>query len=417
MHERDITLRVLRSIDEISAQAWDSLASNWLPASLSGSSSSSTLTSSAASTPQETAESLSEGRYYNPFISHSFLLALESSGCVGERAGWLPTHLALQSGEELLAVAPAYIKLHSQGEYVFDHAWADALHRAGGSYYPKLQCSVPFSPVPGPRILSSPAIDRDVAERILGEGLIQLCKQIECSSVHLTFLPREQWETLAQVGYLQRVDQQFHWHNAEYADFDAFLDSLSSRKRKAIKKERAKALEAGIEIEWVTGSELKEHHWDAFYSFYIDTSSRKWGSPYLNRQFFSSIGESMADDILLVFAKRDGRYIAGALNMIGSHALYGRNWGCIEHHPFLHFELCYYQAIDFAIQRKLPRVEAGAQGAHKLARGYVPTPTYSAHWIAHGGLSAAVEDYLLRERDAVELDHELLKAHAPFKKT
>lgn len=356
------------------------------------------------------------GESYNPFISHAFLSALEESGSATRRTGWLPHHLLLEDSEGNLAgCMPLYLKSHSRGEYVFDHGWANAYENAGGSYYPKLQCSVPFTPATGRRLLAPVGPGREAAEDMLAGGAVELCKRLGVSSLHLTFLPERQWTRLGQIGFLQRTDQQFHWHNRGYASFADFLGELSSRKRKMIRKEREKALENGIEIDWVTGSDLTEDHWDAFYAFYMDTGARKWGSPYLTREFFSLIGERMADDTLLVMARRDGRYIAGALNFIGSDALYGRNWGAVEHHPFLHFECCYYQAIDFAIERGLARVEAGAQGEHKLARGYLPSRTHSAHWIANASFREAVADYLSRERQHVDHDMAVLGEYAPFR--
>lgn len=356
------------------------------------------------------------GESYNPFISHAFLSALEESGSATRRTGWLPHHLLLEDSEGNLAgCMPLYLKSHSRGEYVFDHGWANAYESAGGSYYPKLQCSVPFTPATGRRLLAPVGPGREAAEDMLAGGAVELCKRLGVSSLHLTFLPERQWTRLGQIGFLQRTDQQFHWHNRGYASFADFLGELSSRKRKMIRKEREKALENGIEIDWVTGSDLTEDHWDAFYAFYMDTGARKWGSPYLTREFFSLIGERMADDTLLVMARRDGRYIAGALNFIGSDALYGRNWGAVEHHPFLHFECCYYQAIDFAIERGLARVEAGAQGEHKLARGYLPSRTHSAHWIANASFREAVADYLSRERQHVDHDMAVLGEYAPFR--
>jgi len=356
------------------------------------------------------------GEPYNPFISHAFLSALEESGSATRRTGWLPHHLLLEDSEGNLAgCMPLYLKSHSRGEYVFDHGWANAYENAGGSYYPKLQCSVPFTPATGRRLLAPVGPGREAAEDMLAGGAVELCKRLGVSSLHLTFLPERQWTRLGQIGFLQRTDQQFHWHNRGYDSFADFLGELSSRKRKMIRKEREKALETGIEIDWVTGSDLTEDHWDAFYAFYMDTGARKWGSPYLTREFFSLIGERMADDTLLVMARRDGRYIAGALNFIGSDALYGRNWGAVEHHPLLHFECCYYQAIDFAIERGLARVEAGAQGEHKLARGYLPSRTHSAHWIANASFREAVADYLSRERQHVDHDMAVLGEYAPFR--
>ncbi|MFN4231034.1 GNAT family N-acetyltransferase [Parvibaculum sp.] len=356
------------------------------------------------------------GEPYNPFISHAFLSALEESGSATRRTGWLPQHLLLEDGDgQLSGCMPLYLKNHSRGEYVFDHGWANAFENAGGSYYPKLQCSVPFTPATGPRLLAANTPAREAIEDTLITGAVEVVKRMNASSLHLTFLPERQWTRLGTIGLLQRTDQQFHWHNRGYDRFEDFLADLSSRKRKMIRKERERARENGIAVEWVTGSDLTEDHWDAFFSFYMDTGARKWGSPYLTREFFSLVGERMAEDMLLVMARRDGRLIAGALNFIGGDALYGRNWGAIEHHPFLHFECCYYQAIEFAIERRLARVEAGAQGEHKLARGYVPSRTYSAHWIANTSFRAAVAEYLSRERQYVDRDIAILGEYAPFR--
>lgn len=354
---------------------------------------------------------------YNPFVSHAFLSALEDSGSATADTGWLGQHLALETASgELVAALPCYLKSHSQGEYVFDHGWADAWERAGGRYYPKLQCSVPFTPATGPRLLVSDAIDPDAARAALASGLKALTTRLGVSSAHVTFATNADIDALAEADFLHRTDQQFHFQNAGYADFDAFLETLSSRKRKNIRKERATAVKNGIEIEWLTGSDLTESVMDAFYAFYIDTGSRKWGRPYLTREFYSLIAEQMADDVLLVMAKRDGRYIAGAINFIGGDRIFGRHWGCVEDHPCLHFEVCYYQAIDFAIQNRLDFVEAGAQGEHKLARGYMPVTTHSAHYIPHPGFRNAVEDYLETERRDVARFSEMLADHGPFKK-
>ncbi|WP_252924394.1 GNAT family N-acetyltransferase [Aliihoeflea sp. 40Bstr573] len=354
---------------------------------------------------------------YNPFLSHAFLSALEDSGSVGARAGWLPHHLALETADgALIGAIPCYLKSHSQGEYVFDHGWADAFERAGGRYYPKLQVAIPFTPATGPRLLVDAGLDPDPVRLALGEGLKTLSERLGTSSVHVTFAPQDEAAALEDLGYLHRTDTQFHFVNEGYTSYDEFLETLASRKRKALRKERREALAEGIEIDWLTGRDLTEAVWDDFFRFYMDTGSRKWGRPYLNRQFFSLIGERMADDILLVMAKRDGRYIAGAINFIGEERLFGRNWGCIEHHPYLHFEVCYHQAIDFAIARKLKVVEAGAQGEHKLARGYLPVTTHSAHWISHPGLRNAVADYLEREREDVAEVGEYLTERAPFRK-
>ncbi len=354
------------------------------------------------------------GQPHNPFVSHAFLLALEQSGSVGEGTGWHPAHVTLEEGGSTIAAAPAYVKSHSYGEYVFDHGWAQAFERAGGSYYPKLQVAVPFTPATGPRLLTGGDSSRLAP---LSQALKSVCARLDLSSIHVTFQTADEAAALARNGYLQRNDQQFHWTNEGYATFDDFLARLSSIKRKNLKRERREALSAGIEVEHVTGAGLTEAHWDAFFRFYMDTGSRKWGSPYLTREFFSRVGSTMADRIVLIMARREGRYIAGALNFIGSDTLYGRNWGAVEHHPFLHFELCYYQAIDFAIARGLKVVEAGAQGEHKLARGYLPVKTCSSHWIMHDGLRTAVARYLEEERARVSEDIEFLRDHGPFRKT
>lgn len=357
------------------------------------------------------------GVAYNPFLSHGFLSALEDSGSATRKTGWAPQHLRLEAPDgTLLGAAPCYLKSHSQGEYVFDYGWADAYQRAGGSYYPKLQVSVPFTPVTGPRLLTSIDGDAQAIRTALAAGLKALTAQTGASSAHVTFAPEAEIAIMEGQGFLHRTDQQFHFRNEGYGTYDDFLGTLASRKRKALKKERATAVEHGIGIDWLTGSDLTESVWDAFFAFYMDTGGRKWGRPYLTRKFFSLVGERMAGDILLVMAKRNGRYIAGALNFVGSDAIYGRHWGCIEDHPFLHFELCYHQAIDYAIANRLMMVEAGAQGEHKLARGYVPVTTHSAHWIEHAGLRNAVADYLEHERREVERAGEYLGRHTPFRK-
>jgi len=353
---------------------------------------------------------------YNPFVDHAFLTALETSGSVGNRSGWIPRHLLIREDGRLVGAMPAYAKLHSQGEYVFDHGWADAYHRAGGQYYPKLQIAVPFTPVPGPRLLTVPGPAGDAPRALLAEGAAQFCRQAGMSGAHVTFCSEADWNALATHGYLKRTDQQFHWSNEGYETFDDFLAALASRKRKTVRKEREQALAAGLEIVWLSGSEIEEAHWDAFFEFYMDTGSRKWGRPYLNRRFFSELGSSMAERCLLIMAKRDGRWIAGALNLIGGDCLYGRYWGAVEHHPCLHFEVCYYQAIAYAIRHKLARVEAGAQGEHKLARGYMPTATYSAHWIADPALRRAIARYLEEERRHVAEQRDMLAEFAPYRK-
>jgi uncharacterized protein len=357
------------------------------------------------------------GRPYNPFLAHAFFLSLEESGSASAKKGWLPAHLALRDGcGALAAVMPCYFKSHSQGEYVFDHAWAQAYERAGGRYYPKLQCAVPFTPVTGPRMLVRPGFPENEARAYLAAAAIQTLKHHRASSWHVTFAMQEEWEALGKLGLLQRTDTQYHWHNRGYENFDGFLAALASRKRKAIRKEREQARASGVTIDWLTGPDITEEHWDAFFAFYMDTGSRKWGSPYLNRAFFRLVGERMADRILLVMAKREGAYVAGALNFVGGDTLYGRYWGCLETHNFLHFEACYYQAIDYAIAKRLAHVEAGAQGDHKLARGYTPETTYSLHYFADPGLASAVANYLRQERKAVEQEQGLMSEALPYKR-
>ena len=354
---------------------------------------------------------------YNPFLSHAYLSALEESGSATARTGWLGQHLLLEEDDgTLIGAVPCYLKSHSRGEYVFDQGWADAFERAGGRYYPKLQASVPFTPATGARLLYVTEEKASATRAALAAGLRSAADQLDVSSAHVTFLQENELPFFLKEGYLHRLDVQFHFENRGYASHEEFLETLASRKRKALRKERRAALENGITIDWLTGSDLTEDIWDQFFAFYMDTGSRKWGKPYLTRAFYSLIGERMADDILLVMAKRAGRYVAGAINFIGSDALYGRHWGCIEDHPYLHFEVCYHQAIDFALERKLARVEAGAQGEHKLARGYMPSLTHSAHYIAHPGLRRAVADYLEAERADVEATGGYLAEHGPFRK-
>ena len=349
----------------------------------------------------------------NPFAAHAFFTSLEDSGSATPRTGWAARHIVVDDAHgRPAAIMPAYVKSHSQGEYVFDHAWADAFERAGGRYYPKLQASVPFTPATGPRLLLR---DADLAP-VLPLAAETLARENGLSSVHATFLEPADLERFATAGWLIREDQQFHWQNAGYAGFDDFLSALASRKRKAIRKERAAALADGITVEHLTGAQLTEAHWDVFWRFYQDTGARKWGQPYLKRKFFSLIGERMGTRVLLMLARREpGNYIAGALNFIGADTLYGRYWGCSEDVPFLHFELCYYQAIDWAIAHGLARVEAGAQGSHKLARGYLPAITHSAHYIVDPGLRRAIADYLVRERAAVEAHAADLAQMGPFR--
>ncbi|HEY0104712.1 MAG TPA: GNAT family N-acetyltransferase [Rhizomicrobium sp.] len=352
----------------------------------------------------------------HPFTRFEFFVACEESGSATARTGWRPAHLVIERDARIVGLLPTYLKNHSQGEYVFDSSWADALERAGGDYYPKLQASVPFTPVTGRRFLVASGVDPDaIREALLATGAAAV-KELGASSLHITFLTQEEWAAAGRVGFLQRTDQQFHWLNRGYATFDDFLSQLSSSKRKNLRKERQSVRDAGVEFDWLSGSDLTERVWDVFFDFYMDTGGRKWGRPYLTRDFFSRIGAAMATQIVLIFAKRNGKYIAGALNFSGGGVLYGRNWGCTEFVPFLHFETCYYQAIDYAIAHGFDKVEAGAQGAHKLLRGYMPTPTYSAHFIAHEGLSRAVNDYLKRERLAVAEHIEELAERGPFRK-
>lgn len=376
------TVRVVSELQEIPAAAWDACAGS-----------------------------------DNPFLSHAFLEALEASGSATGETGWLPQHLALESADgRLLGAVPLYLKSHSYGEYIFDWGWASAYERAGGRYYPKLQCAVPFTPVTGPRLLLHPDADETVADTLVA-AMIELARRHKVSSLHVTFPTEAEWQRLGEAGFLQRVGQQFHWLNEGYGSFDDFLEALNSRKRKQIRRERRDALQGGIEIETLTGSDIRREHWDAFYRFYRSTSDRKWGEAYLTRRFFDLLGERMAEQVVLIMARKGGRYVAGALNLLGSETLYGRNWGCLGDFPFLHFEACYYRAIDFAIARGLKRVEAGAQGQHKIQRGYLPTPVYSAHWIRDPGFARAVADFLARERHALESEMEQLEeALSPFKR-
>ena len=395
MDSSEITLEAASSVSQIPADEWNACAN---PVACPG--------------------VLTEGfnTSYNPFVSHAFFLAAEVSGSATARTGWGPRHLLARREGEIVGIVPCYLKSHSRGEYVFDRGWADAYERAGGSYYPKLQASVPFTPASGPRLLIRGDENHDEIRSALARGLIGLCHATEASSVHVTFAREAEWNFLSQHGFLQRTDQQFHWHNQGYQTFDDFLATLNSRHRKAIKRERREAVANGITIHALNGSDITEEAWDAFFEFYMETGSRKWGRPYLTRSFFSLIGESMAKDVLLIMARRNDRWVAGAINFIGSDTLFGRNWGAIEHHPFLHFEVCYYQAIEYAITRGLKRVEAGAQGEHKIARGYLPQTTYSAHYIADPTLRYAINDYLKRERAYVaEMGRELSEA-GPFRK-
>jgi predicted N-acyltransferase len=408
MDSSEITLEAVSSVSQIPAEDWDACANPaGAPDCRDGPASPGTKGRSRGGS----------NTAFNPFVSHAFFSAVEASGSASPRTGWGPRHLLARLDGEIAGVVPCYLKSHSQGEYVFDRGWAEAYQRAGGRYYPKLQASVPFTPATGPRLLIRDGADRERIGSALASGLVGLCDATDASSVHVTFAREPEWKLLAAHGFLQRTDQQFHWRNEGYGSFDDFLATLNSRHRKAIKRERREALAAGITIHALNGSDITEDAWDAFFDFYMETGSRKWGRPYLTRAFFSLIGESMARDVLLVMAKREGRWIAGAINFIGSETLFGRNWGAIEHHPFLHFEVCYYQAIDFAIRHGLKTVEAGAQGEHKIARGYLPQTTFSAHYIADPGLRRAVADYLKHERAYVaEAARELTDA-GPFRKT
>ena len=417
MTKTDLTIRVVPGLQQVAADAWNLCAQGKVEirSNFESLSTAAPAQFEPGPKPQKAAD-LARTDAYNPFISHEFLSALEDSDSVGGRTGWQPRHLLAETGGGMLIGAvPCYLKSHSRGEYVFDRNWAEAYERAGGRYYPKLQVSVPFTPVTGRRLLlraNAPAILPDR----LASALIQTCGLTETSSVHLTFLTEAEGRFLTTRGFLQRTDQQFHWKNEGYRSFEDFLSALASRKRKAIKRERREALAAGISVHWLVGSDLTEAAWDAFFDFYMETGSRKWGRPYLTRRFYSLIGQSMADKVVLMMAKRAGRYIAGAINFIGSDTLFGRHWGAIEHHQFLHFEICYYQAIEFAIRHRMKRVEAGAQGEHKLARGYLPITTYSAHFIADPALRRAVADYLQHERAYMAAAGEELAALAPFRK-
>jgi predicted N-acyltransferase len=350
--------------------------------------------------------------YDNPFISYGFLSALEDSGSVGKRTGWHPRYAVLRdAGGTIMAIAPAYAKTNSYGEYVFDHGWAQAYERAGGAYYPKLQVAVPFSPVPGPRILCRPGLP----PAAMAAALEQLAETLDCSSVHVTFCAEAEWKALGSAGWLQRLGMQFHWENNNYQTFDDFLGALSSRKRKVIKRERRNAQE-GMSFKALSGPDLTHEVWDFFYNFYTSTVDRKWGGAYLTPEFFPLLGERLGSNIVLMIAERNGRPIAGALNLRSRDALYGRNWGSNEDVPFLHFELCYYQAIDYAIAHGMKRVEAGAQGEHKIQRGYLPKPTYSAHWIKHSGLRRAVAEFLRAERQDMTEAMATLTEESPYKK-
>ncbi|MEM1379733.1 MAG: GNAT family N-acetyltransferase [Pseudomonadota bacterium] len=375
------TLETLSSLREVSRDAWDACANP-------------------------------SGKPYNPFVSWDFLEAMEASKSVRAGTGWQPAHLALKRDESLIGVMPAYLKGHSQGEYIFDHAFADAYTRAGGKYYPKLLCAVPFTPATGRRLL---AADEET-QQTLARGAVMAAAKMGLSGAHLNFLTAEEAAAAEAEGYAIRIGEQYHFEDRDYGDWDGFLSALASRKRKALRKERASIAESGLTIEWVTGGDIDARHLDAFWWFYQDTGARKWGTPYLTRKAFELLAERMADKILYIFARRGEEYIAGAMNFIGGDTLYGRYWGCSEHIPFLHFELCYYQAIDFALQHGLKRVEAGAQGEHKIARGYEPVPIRSAHRMIDEGFQDAVKGYLAREKEHVEQELDLLKAYTPYKK-
>ena len=360
---------------------------------------------------------LAPGAGGNPFLSYRFLKALEDSKSVGRRTGWQPQYLLAEApGGDLLGAVPLYVKGHSQGEYVFDHGWAQAFERAGGRYYPKLQAAIPFTPVPGPRLFARPGpYTGDVLDALI-DMMAKIAGDNDISSVHVTFCTEAEWKRFGDRKWLLRLGQQFHWHNQGYRSFDDFLAALSSRKRKAIRKEREAVRREGLTMTALSGPDIRPEHWDAFFAFYMDTGGRKWGTPYLTRAFFDILGSTMADKVVLVMAEADGRPVGGALNLKGDDTLYGRYWGCLESHAFLHFEACYYQAIDYAIDHGLQRVEAGAQGDHKIQRGYLPVPTYSAHWIPDPSFRRAVADYLGRERLAVEQEIEGLMQYSPFRK-
>jgi len=353
----------------------------------------------------------------SPFTSHAFLSTLEDSGSATAKTGWLPQHLVVPGDDgRIVGAVPLYLKNHSYGEYVFDWGWAQAYENAGRDYYPKLQCCVPFTPATGPRLLVRDGADREAILGALIAGLQELAARHGVATLHVTFPEREEWQRLEAAGFLPRLGLQYHWSNPGYGSFQEFLDSLVSRKRKMIRKERKAAAESGVEIEMLTGADLHPEHWDAFFRFYRSTSDRKWGQAYLNREFFQLLGERLADRVLLVMGRKDGRWVAGALNLIGRDTLYGRNWGCLGHFDFLHFEACYYRALDFAIERGLRRVEAGAQGEHKILRGYLPVETYSAHWITDPGFREAVAEFLGRERRSIRHEICSLEALSPFRR-
>ena len=376
-----ITIKVINSIDQVDAVEWDACAGS-----------------------------------ENPFVSHAFLNALEQSGAVHAETGWAPHHLIMvDQSNRLYGAAPLYLKSHSQGEYVFDHGWADAYERAGGRYYPKLISAVPFTPVTGPRLLVRPDALASEVEASLCAGMIELAERYQISSIHVTFLPESQRSSLAGADFFVRHSHQYHWMKRDYKSFDDFLANLTSRRRKTIRKERERIASAGITFEAHTGAALTSRHWDTFYEFYTNTYDRKWGFPYLNREFFEYVNDTMAEHIVLFTAYEDGQPIAGAFNLLGSNAIYGRNWGCSHRYKFLHFEACYYQAIDFAIAHGLDRVEAGTQGPHKIQRGYEPVQTYSAHWIRDSSFRNAVENFLQREKEMESDEMGYLREHTPFR--
>jgi predicted N-acyltransferase len=382
----NIVVKVIPSISEVSQKAWDRCAGT-----------------------------------SHPFTRHAFLSALEDSGSATAETGWQPQHLIIESPKgDILGASPLYLKNHSYGEYVFDWGWADAFERAGGNYYPKLQCSVPFTPVTGGRFLISDrtGTEQTIAlKQALGGAMVQLADRMDVSSIHVTFTRKEEWKLLTDVGFLQRIGQQFHWYNNDYRTFDDFLGELTSRKRKQIRKERRSILDKNLTIKTLSGAEIEERHWDAFYKFYLSTTDKKWGSSYLTRSFFTLLGERMGDQVVLIVVEDAGHLVAGALNFKSDDTLYGRNWGCLANYKFLHFEACYYKAIDYAIEHGLKRVEAGAQGPHKIQRGYLPSYTYSAHWINHPGLKGAIEDFLAQERLGIEVEMRDFEQHSPFKNT
>ncbi|WP_380056372.1 GNAT family N-acetyltransferase [Falsihalocynthiibacter sp. SS001] len=383
-----IEIQVHPTLSDISAQDWDACA---CPEAANG------------------------ARPNDPFTTYRFLNALEESGSVGGNSGWHGRYLTAHQDGMMIAAAPLFAKSHSQGEYIFDFNWAHAYENAGGAYYPKLQLAVPFTPATGRRFLTRPGHEVQGRSALI-QGAVQLASENNLSSLHITFCTENEAAFGEEIGLMPRTSQQFHWLNNDYSDFNDFLTSLSSRKRKNIRRERATAQGFGGDIVQFSGDEIQPHHWDSFWEFYQDTGARKWGTPYLTRSFFDIAQETLRDDILLVLALKNGNPIAGAMNMIGSRTLFGRYWGCIEDHPALHFELCYYQAIDYAIAHGMMRVEAGAQGEHKLARGYLPTPTYSLHWIADAGFRRAVDQFLQAEAKAIGEEIEVLTSYGPFKK-